>query len=53
MPWGFLIGGAIVGGLSLGPGWDRGAAYLMAFALVVLSISYLLQRVLNRLGDAS
>jgi len=45
MPWGFLIGGAIVSALpGIFPGWQEGAAYLMAFALVVLAMSYVLKR---------
>ena len=44
VPWAFLIAAALVSITPLGPDWQRGAAYLSAFALVLLAGSYLLAR---------
>jgi len=50
VPWGFLVGGAIVSAMpDLLPGWQEEAAYLMGLALLILAFSYVLKRLTRHL----
>jgi len=45
LPWALIIGGGVVATLPLPEAWDKGSAYLIAFALLVLAGSYILRRI--------
>lgn len=49
-PWGFIVGGGVMGFFATTPYWQETAAWFLAIGFFLLGASYLFARAINRLS---
>lgn len=52
-PWGFIVGGGLMGLIAETPYWRETAAWFLAIGFFLLGLSYLFARAFNRFGNES